>query len=224
MKDARDAILQPDQATYLEHMETVGASVLGDLGREMEALAERRREPISDPEVARFLAVVARARAPRFVVELGTNIGYGAIALARAAEDARVVTFEVDLELVELARGFIARAGLSHRIEVRRERALEGLAKLETGTPIDLAYVDCVKEEYGAYLDALVPRLAPRGVIVADNVLWKGLVARDPTAVPAAEQKRTAALRAFNEKLMSHPRLDATVLPFGDGVAYAVLR
>lgn len=222
MKDAVDAILQPAQASYLDGLEeAVGRT---DLAREMEALAKSRREPISDPEVTRFLAVVARARAPRFIVELGTNIGYGAIALARAAEDARVLTFEVDLELVELARGFIARAGLTERVEVRCEPALEGLAKLGEGITIDLAYLDCIKEEYVAYLDAIVPRLSPRGVIVADNVLWKGLVARDPKDVPEKEQRRTAALRAFNDHLMKHPRLEATVLPFGDGVAYAVRR
>lgn len=222
MKDARDAILQPHTADYLEALERAASTT--DLAREMEELARTRREPISDPEVARFLGVLARARAPRFIVELGTNIGYGAIALASAAADARVVTFEVDLELVELARGFIARAGLANRIEVRRERALEGIAKLDAGTPIDLAYLDCIKEEYVDYLDALVPRLAPRGMIVADNVLWKGLVTRDPANVPDAEKKRTAALRAFNEKLLHHPRLDASILPFGDGVAVAVLR
>lgn len=223
MKDAFDAILQPAQARYLDDLEQAhGART--DLAREMEALAKSRREPISDPEVARFLAVTARARAPRFVVELGTNIGYGAITIAAAAEGAHVVTFEVDLELVEIARGFIARAGLAERVEVRCERALDGLAKLPEGTAIDLAYLDCIKEEYVAYLDAIVPRLAPRGIIVADNVLWKGLVAQDPSLVPENERKRTAALRAFNDAIMKHPRLDATILPFGDGVAYAVRR
>lgn len=225
MKDAFDAILQSAQATYLDHLEQAHGH-RSDLAKEMEALAKSRREPISDPEVARFLAVVARARAPRFCVELGTNIGYGAITIAAAAEDAHVVTFEVDLELVEIARGFIARAGLADRVEVRCERALDGLAKLPEGAShgIDLAYLDCIKEEYVAYLDAIVPRLAPRGIIVADNVLWKGLVARDPADVPENERKRTAALRAFNEAIMKHPRLEATILPFGDGVAYAVRR
>lgn len=225
MKDAVDAILQPAQASYLDALEREhqGQRAHADLLREMEALAETRGEPISDPEVARFLTVATRARAPRFVVELGTNIGYGAITFAAASAQARVVTFEVDGELVTLARGFIARAGLSDRVEVRAERALDGLAKLEA-TPIDLAYLDCIKEEYVAYLDAIVPRLAPRGVVIADNVLWRGLVAQDPNLVPEKEKKRTAALRAFNDALMKHPRLEATILPFGDGVAYAVLR
>ena len=117
----------------------------------MEARAHERGFPISDPEVASFLAVTARAARPRFIVELGTNIGYAAIVLARAAgPDARVLTLELSLELCEMARGFVEEAGLSDRIEVRQGAALKELEAIDA--PIDLAYVDCVKEEYPRYL------------------------------------------------------------------------
>jgi predicted O-methyltransferase YrrM len=214
MKDAPDAILKPEQAAYLEALEPPRDALLA----KMEARAAERGYPISDPEVASFLAIVARARAPRFVVELGTNIGYGAIVLARAAEGATVLTIEYRQDLCEEARAYVAEAALSERIEVRQGMAIAELEKV--ATPIDLAYVDCVKEEYGDYLRLLVPRLAPRGVIVADNVLWKGHVAR--TAVPEGERVRTEALRAFNLALVQHPELRAVVLPLGDGVGFAV--
>jgi predicted O-methyltransferase YrrM len=188
----------------------------------MEAYAAGRRAPISDPEVASFLAVTAAATRPRLVVELGTNIGYGAIVLARAAgPGARVVTIELSSELCQIARGYIEEAGLAERIEVRQGAALRELETFEPGS-IHFAYIDCVKEEYVAYLEALVPRLASHGVIVADNVLWKGLVAKN--AVPENERERTEALRAFNLALVKHPELRAVVLPLGDGVAYAVKR
>ena len=215
MKDAADSILRPEQATYLEALEPPRDALLA----RMEARAAERRHPISDPEVASFLAVTARATRARFIVELGTNIGYGAIVLARAAgPEAHVLTIELSAEYCELARGFVAEAGLDHRIEVRQGAALAELAKIDR--PIDLAYIDCVKEEYPAYLTALVPRLAPHGVIVADNVLWRGHVARE--SVPEQERERTEALRQFNLALVQHPALRGVVLPLGDGVAYAV--
>jgi caffeoyl-CoA O-methyltransferase len=120
--------------------------------------------------------------------------------------------------LCEIARKFIAEAGLESRIEVRQGAALDELARIKE--PIDLAYVDCVKEEYPQYLELLVPRLSPRGIILADNVLWRGLVAR--ASVPDSERRRVEAIRAFNAALCRHPELDAVVLPFGDGVAYAM--
>ena len=217
MKRSNDALVHADQADYLERLERRRDPLLA----EMEALAREHDFPISDPEVATFLGVVTRARAPRFVVELGTNIGYGAIVLARAAgPDCKVLTIEHSPEHCARARGFIERAGLASRVEVRQGKALEVLAGLSGG--IDLAYVDCVKEEYPAYLDLLVPRLGERGVIVADNVLWRGHVAR--SSVPESERARTEVLRSFNAALVGHAALEAIVLPLGDGVAYAVKR
>jgi predicted O-methyltransferase YrrM len=214
MKDAADAILKPEQASYLEALQPARDALLA----KMEARAAERRYPISDPEVATFLAITARLARPKLVVELGTNIGYGAIVLARAATSAKVVTIEYRADLCEEARAFIAEAGLSDRIEVRQGMALAELEKI--AAPIDMAYVDCVKEEYVQYLELLVPRMSVGAILVADNVLWKGLVAR--AAVPDAERARTEALRAFNLALVQHPKLNAMVLPFGDGVGYAV--
>jgi predicted O-methyltransferase YrrM len=215
MKDAPDALLQAPLAKYLARLEPARDPLLV----EMEAYAESHHEPISDPEVASFLAITARACAPTRIVELGTNIGYGAIVLARAAgAGARVVTVENSPTVAQTARRFIERAGLSDRIEVREGTALALLDDTQPG--IDLLYIDCVKEEYVAYLEKAVPLLAPGGVIIADNVLWRGHVARGE--VPASEAKRTEALRKFNEAFVQHEALRAMILPFGDGVAYGV--
>jgi len=216
VKEASDSILKPAQAAYLESIETPRDALL----QEMEQYARDKRQPISDPEVASFLAVTTRLSGAKRIVEVGTNIGYGAIVLARAAgADAKVTTIEVDREMCEVARGFIERAGLSGRIEVKNADALAALATLTT--EIDLAYVDCVKEHYPAYLEAILPKLSARGVIIADNVLWKGLVAPDDSP-PASEMGRVAALRAFNHAIVSDSRLRGVILPLGDGVAYAV--
>jgi len=215
MKDAADAILKADQAAYLEGIEPPRDELLA----EMEAYAKEKRQPISDPEVASFLAITARLSGAKSIVEVGTNIGYGAIVLARAAgPDARVVTIENDAETAKVARGFIERAGLSSRIEVKEADALAALAVI--GNEIDLVYIDCVKEHYPAYLDLVLPKLAARGVIIADNVLWKGLTATQN--IPAHEIGRVTALRTFNHAIVTDSRLRGVILPLGDGVAYAV--
>lgn len=217
MKEGSDRILHAEQAAYLEGIEPKRGGLLD----EMEAFARERTQPISDPEVASFLAVTARLHMPKTIVEVGTNIGYGAIVLAQAAgPDARIVTIENDEALVKIARGFIARAGLSDRVEVRQGDALTELAAI--AAPVDLVYIDCVKEDYPAYLDLVLPKLSVHGAILADNVLWKGYVAAKD--VPAHEQKRVAALRKFNERIVSEPILRGVIVPIGDGVAYACRR
>ncbi len=216
MKAKGDRILRPEQAAYLEALEPARDALLA----EIEVFARAHgNQPISDPEVASFLAVTARAARPRAVLEVGTNLGYGAIVLARAAADARVVTLEKSPELCKTARDFVARAGLSDRVEVREADALEALAA--DASPVDFVYVDCVKEDYPRYFDLLVPRLTPGGVLVADNVLWRGLVAAADTDVPEHERVRVDALRAFNRRVVTDARLRGVVLPLGDGVAFA---
>jgi len=230
MKSAADAILRPEQAAYLDGLHAKSVHALAALaggraedGRDpllarMEAHAAARGYPISDPEVACLLAIVARIAQPKLVVELGTNIGYGAIVLARAGGPlTRVVTVEFSGDLVTQARAYIAEAGLSDRIEVRQGEAIAQLEKI--GEPIDLLYIDCVKEEYPRYLEIAAPKLALRGVIVADNALWRGEVAH--TTPSRSEASRAAALKAFNLALVSHADLCGVVLPFGDGVALA---
>lgn len=215
MKEAADAILKAEQAAYLEAIEPTRDALL----EEMEAYARDHGEPISDPEVASLLAVAARSAGAKRLVEVGTNIGYGAIVLARAAgPEARVVTVEKDPGMCRVAEGFVARAGLTGRVEIRCADALEALDAI--AGPIDLAYLDCVKEDYPAYFDRVVPKLSERGVLVADNVLWKGFVAA--SEVPPGERARVEALREFNRRVVGDPRLRGVILPLGDGVAYAV--
>jgi predicted O-methyltransferase YrrM len=220
MKHTRNAILHDAQAAYLEGIEPARDALLA----EMEAFAAKHDHPISDPEVGSFLATAVRASGSKRIIEVGTNIGYGAIVLARAGGPAaRVLTIEKSRELCDVARGFIARDGLSGRVEVREGAAIAELEKLE-GT-WDLAYVDCVKDEYGRYLELLLPRLRLGGVIVADNVLWRGLVAHGDQPggppIPENERARVGVLRAFNRAINSAP-LRGVILPLGDGVAYAV--
>lgn len=216
MKQGADNLLHAEQAAYLEMLEPPRDAVLV----RMEARAKERGYPISDPEVASFLAVTAESVRPRFIFELGANIGYGAVVLARAAgPESRVLTIEKSPDLCREARGFVKDAGLETRVEVREGDAIEELTR--ESRPIDLAYVDCVKEDYPRYLALLVPRLAPGGLLIADNVLWKGLVARGAD-VPHGERARTEAIRAFNAALVREPSMRAVVLPLGDGVAYAV--
>jgi caffeoyl-CoA O-methyltransferase len=215
MKGGSDAIIQGHVAAYLGSLETPRDGLLA----RMEEHAARENQPISDPEVATLLRILVCATRPTRIVEVGANIGYGAIVLSRAAgEAAHVDTVELRPNIVKIARGYVEEAGLSSRVTVHEADALAFLRE-RASRPIDFAYIDCVKEDYVAYLDLIVPALTSGGLIVADNVLWRGLVGQ--AQVPDHERVRTAALAEFNARITKHPVLTATVLPVGDGVALA---
>lgn len=212
MKDRPDAILRSEQARYLEGL----LAPRDPLMAEMEEHASEHGIPISDPEVARFLEILARSCSPRRILEVGTAIGYGALALTRGAPEARVITIDHDPEQLARARDYLGRGGVLDRVELLEGDALERLATLDG--PFDLAYLDAAKEEYRRYLDLLLPRLKVGGLLVADNVLWKGKVA----AFGEEEDAATRALRAFNAYLVMHPQMLAWVIAVGDGLGLAV--
>jgi predicted O-methyltransferase YrrM len=213
MKSHVGAVLRPAQERYLERL----LPPRDELVAEMEAVAAEEGIPISDPEVARLLESVAAARQARRAVEVGCAIGYGALHLARGSAQAEVVSIDRDAAVLERARGYLERAGVADRVRLLHGPALEVLASLEG--PFDVAYVDAAKTEYRRYLDLLLPQMSVGGVLVFDNLLWKGLVAEPPE--DGEEDEQTRALRAFNPYLMIHPQLRSVLLPLGDGVGLA---
>ena len=177
--------------------------------------------PIVDRDSGRVLAALAAGR--RRIVEVGTAYGYSTLwmALGQPA-DGTIVTIDPDRARTDLARGWWREAGIADdRITVLNAKALEAFDGGDRALvgPFDLAFIDALKPEYQAYFDALVPRLAPGALVVADNVLWSGRVTDEAFTDPD-----TTALREFDAVVLGDPRFTATILPVGDGLLLAGLR
>ena len=187
----------------------------------IEAAAAPSGIPIVDRDSGRVLAALAAGR--RRIVEVGTAYGYSTLWLALGQPaDGTIVTIDPDRARTDLARNWWREAGIAdERITVLNARALEAFAAADPALagPFDLAFIDALKPEYQAYFDALVPRLAPGALIVADNVLWSGRVTDAAMTDPD-----TAALRQFDATVLGDPRFTATILPVGDGLLLAGLR
>ena len=182
---------------------------------EMEAHAQRDRIPIVVPATGQLLRVLTRAGGATRALEVGTAIGVSTLYIARGlAEGGKVVSFEIDPERHAAAREYLRRAGVSDRVDLHLQDAREGLPAL-TGA-FDLLFLDGIKVQYGDYLELALPLLKPGGVLLVDNVLQQGAVA------DAGGGEQVAAMRSFNERLMSDPTFTATVTPVGDGVLVAV--
>jgi caffeoyl-CoA O-methyltransferase len=191
--------------------------------QEIEAAAVEggERIPIVDRDSGRVLAALAVGR--RRIVEVGTAFGYSTLWLALGQPpDGTIVTIDPDSSRTDRARAWWRAAGIAEgRITVVTAKALEAFASNEPALagPFDLAFIDAIKPEYLDYLEALVPRLAPGALVVADNVLWSGRVAD-----AAVDDESTAALRDFDEAVLRDPRFVATILPVGDGLLLAGFR
>ena len=213
MKARLDAIIQREQAEYLDQLHTQEDPLLA----EMEAYAAEHRVPIADREVARFLEITARVSNAQKALEIGMAIGYSVVHLARGmGERGLVVTIEPNEEMIVASEGYLDRANLRERVHIERGKALEVMPRLDD--TFDLLFIDAVKEEYSQYLDLGLARLRVGGVVIVDNLLWGGRVAVEKQD----EESSTTALRKFNKYFVTHPQLRAEVLPVGDGLGYAV--
>jgi predicted O-methyltransferase YrrM len=210
-------------ATDLAWIEAASAPVHPAL-LAIEEAAEPDDIPILDRASGRVLAAFAAGRSR--IVEVGTAYGYSTLwmALAQPAGGS-IVTIDPDRARTERARTWWRQARIADaRITVVNARALEAFAAGEPALagPFDFAFIDALKPEYLAYLEALIPRLAPGALVVADNVLWSGRVSG---AQPARSgDDGTTALRAFNEAVLRDPRLSAAIIPVGDGLLVGTLR
>ncbi len=215
MKARIDAIIQREQAEYLDQLLPSSTGLLA----EMESYAAAHRVPIADREVALFLEITARAISARHVLECGMAIGYSVIHLARGMPaDGLVITIDPSDEMIKAAEGYFMRARVRERVRIEKGYALEVIPRL--AETFDLVFIDAVKEEYQGYLDLALPKLRKGGVVIVDNLLWGGQVAGE---IRSPDQKAsTEALRDFNEYFVNHPQLRAEVLPVGDGLGYGV--
>jgi caffeoyl-CoA O-methyltransferase len=178
-------------------------------------------------EVGKMLHVLALAVGARRILEVGTLLGYSAIWMARALPpEGRLTTIEIDPHRAAEAWEWIARAGVADRVEVKSGPALDVLPALasearDRRAPYDFVFIDAAKQEYPAYLDWALELVRPGSVIAADNTLLgsAGSVVDTASATPAL-----AAVKAFNERLATDPRLISTIVPIREGVSISFVR
>lgn len=169
------------------------------------------------PEQGVFMNLLAASIGARRVLEVGTYTGYSTICLARGtATGGRLISCDVSAEWSAIAAKFLARAGVSDRVELRLGPALDTIAALPDDEPLDLAFIDADKPNYIAYWEAIVPRLRPGGLLLVDNTLFFGLVVDETN-----QHANPRAIRAFNDHARADPRVQLTVLTIGDGLTLA---
>ena len=166
------------------------------------------------PEQGAFMSWLTRTLGAKRVVEVGVFTGYSTLCLARGLpDDGRVLALDVNAEWTALGRRHWEQAGVAHKIELRLGPALDTLRSLPREPAFDLAFIDADKTGYAGYVEEILPRLRPGGVILVDNVLWGGSVVNAERQDPD-----TLAIRAFNDAMARDPRVDTVMIPLSDGL------
>jgi caffeoyl-CoA O-methyltransferase len=203
-------IVPPEIEAYAERVSSRAPAHLAALHA---ATREQLRAPqmLSGAVEGRLLELLVWAARPQLVLEIGTYSGSAAQFMAAALpEGGRVITCEFDPEHAAFARRHLEDSPVGDRVEVLEGPALETIAGLDG--PFDLVFIDADKPAYVDYYEAVLPKLAERGLILADNTLYSGEVV-DPSA-----DGNGRAMAAFNEHVAADPRTVQVMLTVRDGV------
>lgn len=166
----------------------------------------------SDFIQGRFLSMLSHLIEPKIIVEIGTFTAYAAVCLAEGLQKEGVVyTIEAKETLVDLINDHISLSPKGHQINVLQGKAIDLLPELKG--PIDIVFMDAAKREYSGYFDLLIDKLRKGGLIIADNVLWKGEV------WSANRSNMAESLHTFNEKVRTDSRVETFILPYRDGLS-----
>jgi predicted O-methyltransferase YrrM len=191
---------------YAEEHTTTPDPLLAELESETRATLSLP-EMLAGPVQGRFLEFLVYCLSAKRVLEIGTYSGYSALAMAAGLPpDGRIDTCEIDEQRAEVARRYIARSAYAERITVHLGPAVETISRLEGD--FDFVFIDADKTGYIEYYEAVVPRLAERGLIAADNTLSGG------RAVDGSRPE----IVAFNEHVKSDDRVTSVLLTLRDGV------
>lgn len=185
--------------------------------KELEGYAKDFHIPIVDREVAQLLKVLLKIAKPKNILEIGTAIGYSALIIASSTdENCKITTIERRLDMVELAEKNINNTKYKDKIKVLYGEAEEILPTLDDR--FDFVFLDAAKGQYLRFFNNCIDLLQGKGIIVSDNVLFKGMVASDKLVI---RRKKTIVkrLREYLDYISHLEGYETCIIPIGDGVA-----
>ena len=207
------------EITY-DYMEEYIRSLIKDRNgilKEIEDFARENGVPIVQKETGVFLEFMTSMKKPKRILELGTAIGFSSILMYEAARtEPEIVTIERDEKMIELANVNLNKFNLSDKIKIEQGDCLEVLEKLNE--PFDLIFMDAGKGHYNHFLPHCLRLLKEDGIIVADNVLFRGMVASQEL-VKRRKITIVKRLRTYLELVTQDKNLITSVIPMGDGIA-----
>ncbi len=203
-------IINPDIEKYILNLHKKH-SIL----KEMEDFGRSINFPILGPMVGTVLLQFTLAINAKRIMELGSGFGYSAFWFAMGLqEDGKIFCTDYSVKNKQIAKEYLSRAGLENKINFSVGDAIEFLNQAEG--EFDIILNDMQKTSYPIAFENMLSKLRPGGVLISDNVLWKGKV------VSPSDDETIKAIREFNQLIFNSDKVVSTILPIRDGVSISI--
>ena len=188
-----------------------------DLLKEQEEYAAEYNVPIVHKEVSDLLKVLLKVQKPKSILEVGFAIGYSSNLFSTSTNgEAKIITVERNEKMIEQAKMNFERSGFSNNITLLEGDAEELLKNVEG--EFDMIFLDAAKGQYKLFYDLVIDKLKVGGLLISDNILYKGMIADDALVM---RRKKTIVKRMRNylDYICNCDYLSTSLIPIGDGVA-----
>lgn len=203
-------IFDEDLSAYLEETCDAESALLQEIKRET-FLTEVRPNMLSGHYQGRLLAMISKLVSPNKILELGTFTGYSTLCLAEGLKKGGVIhTIDINEELEDKVKDYFASSPFNNQIKYHIGDADKVIDRLDGN--FDLVFIDADKKNNLSYFLKVIDQVNPGGIILIDNVLWKGKIFEEKP------DKRTRDIRELNERIAADPRIEKLILPVRDGL------
>ncbi|MDO4925395.1 MAG: O-methyltransferase [Turicibacter sp.] len=185
--------------------------------KELEEYAAEYNVPIVHKEVSDLLKVILKVQKPKEILEVGCAIGYSSILFSTATDGkAKIITVERSEKMIERAKENFKKSGFEENITLLEGDA-EELLKNVDGT-FDMIFLDAAKGQYKLFYDLVIDKLKVGGLLISDNILYKGMIA-DDNLVMRRKKTIVKRMRNYLDYICNCDYLSTSLIPIGDGVA-----
>lgn len=210
-----DSVASEQITEYLRSLIKENKGIL----KELEEKALKEYIPIISPEVAQLIRLLTEMTKAKRILEIGSAIGYSSILFAGFSEDIKITTIEMDEERASQAEENIRRAGLERKITLLKGNALSVMDDITE--EFDMVFVDAAKGQYNNFLPKCLKLLKPGGVLISDNILYRGTVA-ETGFIPRKHRTIIVNMKEYLKRLSEDEKLTTSIIPIGDGVAVSL--
>ena len=189
------------------------------LFKQMEDFAKENKVPIINENGRKVFIEIIKKYKPQRVLEIGTAIGYSALLTTYyGAENAKIISLELDEERAKQAQDFINQSAYREQIKFILGDAAKNIEKLDKNYIFDMVFIDAAKGQYPDYLQKVLPLLADDGIILADNVLFRGYVMSEEKP-PRRYKTIVKRLREYIAMVSDTDKFTTEIFENGDGLA-----
>lgn len=183
--------------------------------KELVDYAETNRVPIVSQDVARFIELLLKINNPKNILEIGSAIGYSSLIMSKAS-DANILTIEKDEETFKVLKENLKKYDTDNKIKAINDDAINALKSMDKEVKFDFCFIDANKSQYEEYLNLVYDLTRENALILIDNILFRGYVAKDEDN----KRYRTIIknLKKFIEDVKSDKRFTASLLTVHDGL------